>query len=137
MATKLSKPEFPALEHAVSCVSEFYGNDAAQKAREELNSILSYVNRIHPKIVAIAQLVQPAQNADEWGTHVLDYAAERLRRSDKVQKLVRQPGLIDQLLTEIDISSRAENSYEYGLPRHNEGQMALLREIVIRWLSEV
>ena len=54
----------------------------------------------------------------------------------KVKELVLNPAKTDELLIELNRVSVAHDRYEYGLPLYNDQCMAILREVVLKWLSQ-
>lgn len=54
-----------------------------------------------------------------------------------VVNLMRDDAKVEELLGTINELSRKENSYEYGLPTHDAGQMSLLKTAVLLWVQSL
>ena len=51
----------------------------------------------------------------------------------ELKDLVKDPDKCDALLSALDAIARSVDSYEYGLPMHDDGSKALMREALYRW----
>lgn len=56
---------------------------------------------------------------------------------DKLKLVLEQPGLADELLSDLDSIARNYESYEYGLPVGADHVGAELREAIYRWLVKL
>lgn len=54
----------------------------------------------------------------------------------KLKELIADSEIVNALLSKIDEIAREQNSYEYGLQLYDDGQKALLREAVIKWIAQ-
>ena len=53
----------------------------------------------------------------------------------ELKDLVQDPEKCDELLSELNSVARSVDSYEYGLPMHDDGAKALMREVLYRWAA--
>ena len=54
----------------------------------------------------------------------------------KLKDLILDPSVLDNLLTELDSIASSFSSSEYGLPLYDEGNRALLRQCLLRFLAQ-
>ncbi len=57
-----------------------------------------------------------------------------MHASELTRFALDNPQACDELLQEISEIAQDYESYEYGLPLHDEGTMARMREVLVRWL---
>ena len=59
------------------------------------------------------------------------------KRESIVIDLLLNDEKTDELLSALDSAAKYENSYEYGLPLHDDGAKELLRRVVHTWVAKL
>lgn len=57
--------------------------------------------------------------------------------NELVGDLLRDNSKVDALLSRINEIARGCNSYEYGLPMYDEGEVAILKMAVLLWVQSL